>query len=62
MFKLVKKILSNKERISYILYAISKNKVCNMIMDNDSRTNIVSTTLITNLNLSTTNHVIPYKF
>jgi hypothetical protein len=50
-----------RENIFYIICHI-KNKVCNMIMDNGSCTNVVSTTLVTNLNLSATDHVIPYKF
>jgi hypothetical protein len=50
-----------RENIFYIICHI-KNKICNMIMNNGSCTNVASTTLVTNLNLSATDHVISYKF
>lgn len=55
MFRLVKKILSTKGRISF------KNKVYNMIIDNGYCTNIVSTTLVIKLNLIITKHAKSYK-
>jgi hypothetical protein len=60
MFRLVKK-MSNKMRISFIIDVIERNKVCNMIIDNDICTNVASITLVRKLNLTTTKHATPYK-
>jgi len=60
MFRLVKK-MSNKMRIYFIIDVIERNKVCNMIIDNDICTNVASITLVRKLNLTTTKHATPYK-
>ncbi|XP_021737243.1 uncharacterized protein LOC110703765 [Chenopodium quinoa] len=38
-----------------------KDRVCNLIIDSGSCTNVASTTLVSKLNLETTNHPTPYK-
>jgi hypothetical protein len=52
MFRLVKKIIDTRCHI--------KNKVCSMIIDNDSCTNVSSTTLVRKLNLTATKHASSY--
>jgi hypothetical protein len=49
-----------RENIFHIRCHI-KNKVCSMIMDNGSCTNVASTNLVRKLNLTTIKHVILYK-
>jgi hypothetical protein len=56
--KLVKK--QQRENPFYIGCHIS-NKVCNMIIDSESCTNIASTILIKKLDLNTVEHNRPYK-
>jgi hypothetical protein len=38
-----------------------KNKICSMIIDNSSCTNVASTTFVRKLNLITSMHATPYK-
>jgi hypothetical protein len=59
MFKLVKKMLRNKEIIFHTRCDI-KNKLYSMIIDNGSCTNVVSITLFKKLNLITINHATLY--
>ena len=38
-----------------------KNKLCNLIIDGDSCTNVASALMVDKLKLSTTDHLRPYK-
>jgi hypothetical protein len=49
-----------RENIFHTRLAIN-NKVCSMIFDGESCTNVASTTFVGKLNLSTLKHPKPYK-
>lgn len=49
-----------KERLSSILLAPCKDKVCSLIIDGGSCTNLASQTLVTKGNLPTSPHPTPY--
>jgi hypothetical protein len=52
---------NNKERTFFILRYHINNKVCSMIIDGGSCTNVASTILVEKLSLPTLKHPKPYK-
>jgi hypothetical protein len=61
MFRLMKKMLSNKLKTIFHSRCRIKNKVYSMIIDNGICINVTSTNLVRKLNLTTTKHCTLYK-
>jgi hypothetical protein len=61
MFRLMKKMLSNKLKTIFYSRCLIKNKVYSMIIDNGICINVTSTNLVRKLNLTTNKHSTLYK-